>query len=62
MTALAATDKPLTVDAVDGEVVVLGPNSASLSMTADAADESARRLAAFAAVARVQTPSDLDVE
>ena len=63
MTGQAALNIPMTVEAIDGEVVVLGPLGVSLSLTADAADESARRLAIFAAEARNQAPAlDLDVE
>lgn len=49
---LAALDLPMTVRCVDGEVVILGPEGVALSLTADAAEESARRLAAAVAEAR----------
>lgn len=55
-------DKPyaeaMKVQAIDGEVVVLGPNSVGVAMTPDAAEESARRLAAAAREAREHPPSD----
>lgn len=46
----------MTVQAVEGEVVVLGPDSVAVSLTPDAAEESARRLTAAAAEARTQPP------
>jgi len=44
----------MTVRAVDGDVVVLGPEAVSVALTADAAEESARRLSVAAAEARTQ--------
>jgi hypothetical protein len=41
---LAALDTPMTVEVVDGEVVVLGPNAISVALTPRAAEESGRRL------------------
>lgn len=41
---LAALDTPMTVEVVDGEVVVLGPNAIAVALTPRAAEESARRL------------------
>lgn len=49
-------DEPMRVQAIDGEVVVLGPDAVGLSMTPDAAEESARRLAAAAREARTHEP------
>jgi hypothetical protein len=40
------------VSAVEGEVVVLGPNGVAVSLTPEAAEESARRLTRCAAEAR----------
>jgi hypothetical protein len=47
-----AYSEPMTVRVVDGEVVVLGPDAVSVSLTPDAAEESARRLEAAATEAR----------
>jgi len=47
----------MTVRAVDGDVVVLGPEAVSVALTADAAEESARRLSVAAAEARTQEPA-----
>lgn len=49
---LSAFDLPMTVKCVDGEVVILGPDGVGISMTADAAEESARRLDQAVAEAR----------
>lgn len=43
---------PMTVRVVDGEVVILGPDAIAVSITAEAAEESARRLTAAAEEAR----------
>lgn len=51
-----AYDKPSRVYAVHGEVVLDGPNGVGLSMTPDAAAETARRLARAAEEARAQAP------
>ena len=51
-----AYSEPMTVTVVDGEVVVLGPDAVSVSLTPDAAEESARRLSAAAAEARAPAP------
>lgn len=42
----------MTAQAIDGEVVVLGPDSVAVSLTPDAAEESARRLNTAATDAR----------
>ncbi|WP_334162168.1 hypothetical protein [Phenylobacterium sp.] len=44
--------EPMTVTAVDGEVVVLGPDAVGVSLTPDSAEESARRLLRCAEEAR----------
>lgn len=48
-------DEAMTVQSVEGEVVILGPDSVAVSLTPEAAEESARRLAAAATAARGQT-------
>lgn len=53
-----AFDEPMNVHAIDGEVVVLGPDSVGVALTPDAAEESARRLTQAAREARTQEPSD----
>ena len=50
--------EPMTVQAVDGEVVVLGPDSVAVSLTPDAAEESGRRLIAGAENARQEGPDE----
>jgi hypothetical protein len=50
----AAYTEPMTVQSVDGEVVVLGPDACAVALTPEAAEESARRLDAAAAEARQQ--------
>lgn len=42
----------MTVTAVDGEVVVLGPDAVGVSLTPESAEESARRLLRCAEEAR----------
>jgi hypothetical protein len=42
----------MTVRSVDGEVVILGPDGIAVSLTVEAAEESARRLQHAAAEAR----------
>lgn len=54
MASQHAFDKPTETDAVDGEVVLRGPDGVALSMTPDAAEETGRRLLASAAEARRQ--------
>ena len=54
MTSERAYDTPSETQAVDGEVVVLGPDSLAVAMTPEAAEETARRLLAVAAEARRQ--------
>lgn len=49
---LAPYDKPMNAQAVEGEVVILGPDGVAVSMTAAAAEESARRLIEAARQAR----------
>lgn len=50
----SAYSEPMTAVPVEGEVVILGPKAVALSMTPEAAEESARRLMAAAAQARGQ--------
>lgn len=47
-----AYSEPMTVRAIDGEVVITGPDAVAVSLTPDAAEESARRLAQVASEAR----------
>ena len=47
-----AYSEPMTVTAVDGEVVITGPDAVAVSLTPDAAVESARRLESAATQAR----------
>lgn len=54
MSSQQAFDKPTETDAVDGEVVLRGPDGVAVSMTPEAAEETARRLAKSAAQARRQ--------
>jgi len=49
---LAPYTQPMNVKEVEGEVVVLGPDGVAVSLTAEAAEESARRLLEAAASAR----------
>jgi len=44
----------MTVQSIDGEVVITGPDAIAAALTPEAADESARRLTAAAAEARQQ--------
>lgn len=54
MTSMNAFDTPTRTDAVDGEVVLRGPDGVALSMTPEAAAETGRRLIEAAAMARQQ--------
>jgi hypothetical protein len=58
MPSAPAYNTPTKVYAVHGEVVLDGPDGLGLSMTPDAAAETARRLAKAAEEARIQTPDD----
>jgi hypothetical protein len=53
-----AYDTPVKTTAIDGEVVLDGPDGVAVSMTPDAAEESARRLQAASQVARSQSTQD----
>jgi hypothetical protein len=53
-----AYDTPVKTTAIDGEVVLEGPDGIGLSMTPDAAEESAERLRAASAAARIQSTRD----
>jgi putative intracellular protease/amidase len=57
MTSENAFDTPTNTDAVDGEVVLRGPDGVALSMTPEAAEETGRRLIEAAAWARRQRDS-----
>jgi hypothetical protein len=58
MPSAPAYNTPTKVYAVHGEVVLDGPDGLGLSMTPDAAAETARRLAKAAEEARIQAPDD----
>ena len=47
-----AFSSPMTVQVVEGDVVILGPDAIAVSMTPAAAEESAQRLLNAAALAR----------
>lgn len=53
-----ALSEPIRVMAVEGEVVLLGPTAMAVSLTPEAAEESARRLIAAAEQARTQAPAE----
>jgi hypothetical protein len=50
---MSALDTAMTVEVVDGEVVVMGPDAVSVSLTPSAAEESGRRLVEAAERARI---------
>lgn len=52
-------DEPMRVTVSEGSIVVLGPGDVGVSMTADAARESARRLVQAANKLEPQYPSPL---
>lgn len=52
-----AYSEPMTVRAIDGEVVITGPDAVAVSLTPEAAEESARRLSRAAAEARGGAPA-----
>jgi hypothetical protein len=54
--------EPMTVQVIEGEIVVLGPDGVAVSMTVEAAAESARRLsqAVEAAPRDGQPPAKVD--
>jgi len=54
--AATAFSEPMTVEVIEDEVVVLGPNGVAVSLTPDAAEESARRLRDAAGQARGGQP------
>lgn len=54
--------EPMTVHAVEGEVVVLGPDGVAVSLTPEAAEESAHRLNTAASEARRQPPPGPDLQ
>lgn len=53
---MSGFEEPMTVTVVEGDVVVLGPDAVGISLTPEAAMESARRLEAAAAEARSFQP------
>lgn len=53
-----AYSEPMTVRVVDHDVVIIGPDSIGVSLTPEAAEESARRLLEAAGRARVGEPRD----
>jgi hypothetical protein len=50
--SLNALNEAMNVHVVDGDVVILGPDGIAVSLTAAAAEESARRLAKAAQAAQ----------
>lgn len=56
MASTKAYDEPTTVEPIDGEVSLDGPDGIGLSMTPAAAAETGRRLQEAAEKARGQTP------
>jgi len=54
MASRKAYDEPTTVSALQGEVVLDGPDGVGLSMTPEAAEETGKRLREAARVARGQ--------
>ena len=53
---MSAIDTAMTVEVIEGEVVILGPDAISVSLTPSAAEESGRRLLAAADRARNDPP------
>jgi hypothetical protein len=53
---LDAFRDPMNVHVVDGEIVILGPDGVAVSLTIEAAEESARRLAEAVKAARDEPP------
>ncbi len=58
--SLTALSQPMTVKVVDGEVAIIGPDGVAVSLTPEAAEESARRLAEAAHDARDDNGVNLD--
>lgn len=56
MQPMTAHDKASHVVAEQGAIIIEGPNGVAVTMTPDAAEETARRLMAAAAEARTQAP------
>jgi hypothetical protein len=54
MSSEAAYNTPTETNAIEGEVVLLGPNGVAVSMTPEAAEETGRRLIRSAEAARRQ--------
>lgn len=55
-----ACAEPMGVTVVEGQVVVIGPESVAVSLTPDAAEESGRRLLTCAEQARAAPPGTRD--
>lgn len=62
MTVAKAYDNPTETSAVDGEVTLDGPDGVGLSMTPEAAEETARRLTKAAREARGQAMEEVKGE
>ena len=58
MPSQKAYDEPTVVEAIDGEVTLNGPDGIGLSMTAEAAEETGRRLIEAAKRAKSQAPAE----
>ena len=54
---LTAHDEPSEVAAEQGDVILEGPDGVAVTLTPDAAEETARRMIKAAAEARLQAPS-----
>lgn len=55
-----AYSEAMSAQAIEGEVVVLGPDGVGVSLTPEAAEESARRISAAAQQARHQSAEPPD--
>ncbi len=55
MHSVVVFTEPSEVDAEQGDVIVEGPDGVAVTLTPDAAEETARRLSAAAAKARSQS-------
>jgi hypothetical protein len=60
MTSVEPCSSPSDVAAEAGEVIVEGPDGVAVTMTADAAEETARRMMEAASEARRQTEAGTD--
>lgn len=57
MTSLSAHGEPSDVSAEEGDVIVEGPNGVAVTLTPEAAEETARRMMRAASEARRQAGS-----